>query len=180
MEAREATGQSLPRTGCGERKPGLMERAQQFIEEDRKKWGGMTPGAMARLGLAELREAFSLGGNIAQPTPYGMFGNVTPGEVAAERRDDPHVQQWEQEPMAKQDQPTPSQVIDNAKSALPDRQGQQQGNAIGQDKGSVHGGGQTPSPSQVIDNPQTYLTPEQKQHGQEQQHGHEHEHGRGM
>jgi len=82
--------------------------------------------------------------------------------------------------MAKQDQPTPSQVIDNAKSALPDRQGQQQGNAIGQDKGSVHGGGQTPSPSQVIDNPQTYLTPEQKQHGQEQQHGHEHEHGRGM
>jgi hypothetical protein len=183
VEAREATGQSLPRTGCGERKPGLMERARQFIEEDRKKWGGMTPGAMARLGLAELREAFSLGGNIAQPTPYGMYGNVTPGEVGDARADDPNVRRMDEEPHMKDkhNQPTPSQVIDNSKAVLPDRQGQQQGNAMGQDKGSVHGdSGRTPTPSQVIDNPQAYLTPEQKQHGQEQQHGHEHEHGRGM
>ena len=73
--------------------------------------------------------------------------------------------------------PTPSQIIDDPKSYLPEQQGQQQGNAMGQDTGSVHGnGGQTPTPSQVIDNPQAYLQTPEQQPGNEQQH----EHGRGM
>jgi hypothetical protein len=68
-----------------------------FLEGDRKKLGGMTPGAMTRLGLAELREAVSLDSGNEGSTPYGMYGTLTPGEVAAERRDDPQVQQLEQE-----------------------------------------------------------------------------------
>jgi hypothetical protein len=78
-------------------KPGLIAWLQRFIEADRKKWGGMSLGAHFRLGLAELREIFSLGGNVAQPTPLGMFGTVTPGEVAASRQDDPIVPQLDQE-----------------------------------------------------------------------------------
>ena len=72
-----------------EQPPGLMERVQQFVEDDRRKWGGMTPGAMGRLGLAELRDAVSLGGNVDPATPYGMYGTLTPGEVAAGRQDTP-------------------------------------------------------------------------------------------
>ena len=42
--------------------------------------------AMFRLGLKELRELGNLhGSNIAQPTEMGLFGTITPGEVAAAR-----------------------------------------------------------------------------------------------
>src|SRR3954471_19508977 len=97
-----------------DRKPGLVGRAwagvQQFVEEDRKKIGGMTLGAMARLGLAEFREVFSPGGNIAQPTPYGMYGTLTPGEVSSAR--DPQAPQMEEEMSmnARQQIPSPSEI----------------------------------------------------------------------
>ena len=75
-----------------------MQRVENMIEKDRQKWGGMTPGTMGRLGLAELREAVSFGGNVAQPTPYGMYGTLTPGEVGAARdKDGQTVRQMEEE-----------------------------------------------------------------------------------
>lgn len=98
------------RDAGAEKQPSLVDRVMDavaevsdFVKEDRQKLGGMTMGAHGRLGLAELREAFSMGGNIEQPTPYGMYGAVTPGEVAAGRQDDKQnesqSQQMEQEPM---------------------------------------------------------------------------------
>jgi hypothetical protein len=48
--------------------------------------GDGTLGAMARLGMQELRNAVSLGPeSVEAPTPYGMYGNITPGEVSQER-----------------------------------------------------------------------------------------------
>ena len=45
--------------------------------------GDGTLGAMARLGLSELRNAVSMGAeSVEAPTPYGMYGNITPGEVS--------------------------------------------------------------------------------------------------
>jgi hypothetical protein len=123
--------------GGEEQKPGLMQRGwdgiQQALAEDRKKWGGMTPGAMVRLGLAELREAFSLGGNIAQPTPLGMYGTLTPGEVGSARDNDPNVRQMEEEPLMNDNQrlPSPSEIADG-KTAAAMHGGQQQA-------GKVHG-----------------------------------------
>lgn len=43
--------------------------------------------AMARLGLRELRSSMYTGSNVAQ-NEYGVFGSMTPGEVADQRRDD--------------------------------------------------------------------------------------------
>jgi hypothetical protein len=86
-----------------QQQPGLLSRAvaavKEFVEEDRKKIGGMTLGAHARLGLAELRGAFSLGGNVEQPTPLGMYGTLTPGEVGAARENENgDVRRMEEEP----------------------------------------------------------------------------------
>jgi hypothetical protein len=82
-----------------EQKPGLVQRVADFLEADRKKWGGMSPGAYFRLGLAELREAFSFGGNVAQSTPLGMYGTLTPGEVGTAREDNSNLRQMEEEPL---------------------------------------------------------------------------------
>src|SRR3954447_11021771 len=159
-----------------DRQPGLVGRVQRFVEEDRKKIGGMTLGASLRLGLAELREAFSLGGNIEQPTPYGMYGTLTPGEVASNRRDDPQsVQQMEEESqMDKHNPMNPGEIIDRVNGGTP-------GQEAGKDRGNaaMHGNGsQLPTPGQIIDRPTAYLPEQQEQHGQE--HGQEQEHGRGM
>lgn len=70
--------------------------------------------AWLRLGLAEARQIFSLGGNIEQPTPYGMFGTQTPGEIADARRDKP-------ERAAAEGLPLPSDVLDNPKAYLPEQ-----------------------------------------------------------
>ena len=86
-----------------QQQPGLLSRVgaavKEFVAEDRKKLGGMTPGAMVRLGVAELRGAFSLGGNVEQPTPLGMYGTLTPGEVGAARENENgDVRRMEEEP----------------------------------------------------------------------------------
>jgi hypothetical protein len=44
--------------------------------------------AVGRLGVHELRAAFYPGSNIAQHTEYGLYGTMTPGEVAEARRGD--------------------------------------------------------------------------------------------
>lgn len=66
-----------------------MSKLSELIEADRKKVGGMTAGAMARLGLAELRQATALDGSVAAntPTPLGIYGTLTPGEVSAARQE---------------------------------------------------------------------------------------------
>lgn len=69
-------------------KPGFFARVANFVQNDRQKWGGLSLAAHARLGLSELRQAVSLGGNVEQPTPYGMWGNITPGEIASGRQAD--------------------------------------------------------------------------------------------
>jgi hypothetical protein len=68
----------------------LAGRVQRAIENDRKKVGGMTAGAMGRLGLAELRQATVLDGSVAAQTqtPLGMYGTLTPGEVSGARQDE--------------------------------------------------------------------------------------------
>jgi hypothetical protein len=45
--------------------------------------------AWFRQGMAELRAAMYPESNVAQPTQYGMVGTKTPGEVSAERADQP-------------------------------------------------------------------------------------------
>jgi hypothetical protein len=82
-----------------EPRPGLGQRVSELLEADRQKLGGMTFGAMFRLGLAELREAFSPGGNIAQSTPLGMYGTMTPGEVGTAREAKADLRQMEEEPL---------------------------------------------------------------------------------
>jgi hypothetical protein len=138
---------SAQQAGGDEQKPGLMQRGwdglQQALAEDRKKWGGMTPGAMFRLGLAELREAFSPGGNITQPTPLGMYGTLTPGEVGSARDNDPNVRQMEEEPIMNDDQrlPSPSEIADGQTAAAMHGGQQQaaQARAEGGMQGPEHG-----------------------------------------
>ena len=72
---------------------GWRARIEAFVENDKKKIGGMTFDAFGRLGLAELRQAVTLDGSIADrtPTPYGMYGTLTPGEVSAARQSEEGV-----------------------------------------------------------------------------------------
>jgi hypothetical protein len=82
--------------------------------------GDKSFGAWMRLGLAELHQAASMGGNVEQPTPYGMFGNPTPGQV--DNQPNP-------------DLPTPSQVIDNPTAYLPaPSPGQERGHDQGHER----------------------------------------------
>jgi hypothetical protein len=55
-------------------------------ENPEPKIGAGHFGAMARLGLAELRAASVFSeSNIVQPSPYGIAGTKTPGEVQEDR-----------------------------------------------------------------------------------------------
>jgi hypothetical protein len=158
-----------------EQTPGVLGRAldgiQQFVESDQKKLGGMHAGAMLRLGLSEIREVFSWpGGNIAQPTPYGMAGTLTPGEVYSARRDNDNAQHLEEgSTMDTNRLPSPAEIA-AGKDVGARGQDHGQERLQGQEKGSVHGEQNlNPSPSQIADNPQP--------HAPEQQHGMEHDHG---
>jgi hypothetical protein len=167
-----------------EQKPGLMQRVwnavQKFLEEDRKKWGGMTPGAMLRLGLAELREAFSFGGNIAQPTPLGMYGTLTPGEVGEARDTNPRIQQMEQESRMNDNQrlPSPSEIAEGRGVTA-----REQGNVHSRADaaGSIHGDQKQnlPSPSEIADSQDAQQGQQQNQQ-QNQSQKHNQNRGRGM
>jgi hypothetical protein len=50
--------------------------------EDKPKIGAGHAGAMVRKGLEELRASVYPGSNVAQPSNYGLYGTLTPGEVA--------------------------------------------------------------------------------------------------
>lgn len=67
----------------------LMGRIKEMAENDRQKIGGMTLGASARLGLAELRDAVAIDGSVSDrtQTPLGMYGTLTPGEISAARQE---------------------------------------------------------------------------------------------
>lgn len=104
-----------PRSGS----PGLAAWLKEVAEADRRKWGGMTLGAHARLGLGELREAVSLKSGNEAVTPLGMWGTMTPGEVGAARQDDPQRGALEDEP--ERAPPSPGDI------------------AYGRDGGSIYG-----------------------------------------
>jgi len=55
---------------------------------EEKKVGEGHLGAMGRMGVGELRSAVYPGSNVAQPSEYGLYGTLTPGEVAESRRGD--------------------------------------------------------------------------------------------
>ena len=57
-------------------------------DDKTRKAGAGHLEAMARLGLRELRAAMYPNGNIAQQSEYGLYGTLTPGEVAESRRND--------------------------------------------------------------------------------------------
>lgn len=52
------------------------------------KFGTGRASAMARQGLRELRAAMYPNSNVAQSGEYGLYGTMTPGEVAESRRDE--------------------------------------------------------------------------------------------
>ena len=52
--------------------------------------------AMARQGLRELRGSLYTGSNIAQQPEYGLYGTMTPGEIADARRDQPALSMEEE------------------------------------------------------------------------------------
>jgi hypothetical protein len=55
-----------------------------------EKFGEGHAAAMLRLGLDETRSLLYPDSNIAQPVEYGIYGTLTPGEVADSRRDTGH------------------------------------------------------------------------------------------
>jgi hypothetical protein len=57
-------------------------------DDNTRKIGEGHAAAMARLGLRELRAAMYPSGNVAQQSEYGLYGTLTPGEVAESRRND--------------------------------------------------------------------------------------------
>ena len=52
------------------------------------KIGSEHLAAMGRQGLRELRAAMYPSSNVAQQSEYGLYGTMTPGEVAESRRGD--------------------------------------------------------------------------------------------
>jgi hypothetical protein len=69
------------------------------MQEDKQttKIGAGHAAAMARLGLRELRSAFYPQSNIAQQTEHGLYGSLTPGEVAEGKREQSLDLEQEQE-----------------------------------------------------------------------------------
>jgi hypothetical protein len=65
-------------------------------EKSETKIGAGHAGAMFRQGLAELRGAMYPESNVAQPAQYGLYGTLTPGEVAAAKKE--HVRDGNEEP----------------------------------------------------------------------------------
>lgn len=148
--------QNGPPGGASQREsPGLAAWVKEVIEADRRKWGGMTLGAHARLGLAELREAASLQSGSEAATPLGMWGTMTPGEVGAARQDGPQRGPLEDEP--ENAPPSPGDIA----------YGREGGSVYGptaqpgQDRGSVYGDRQPdaplPSPSAIAKDQQRDL-----------------------
>ncbi|MGD9790601.1 MAG: hypothetical protein AB7Q00_12630 [Phycisphaerales bacterium] len=70
-------------------------------DERESKIGAGHASAMMRQGLSELRGVFFNESNVAQPTQYGIYGHVTPGEVAKEREQTDLAQSPDQEPQQK-------------------------------------------------------------------------------
>jgi hypothetical protein len=60
------------------------------MSDETRKIGTGHAAAMARMGLRELRAVMYPGGNVAQQPEYGLYGTMTPGEVAESRRGEEH------------------------------------------------------------------------------------------
>lgn len=69
------------------------------MSDDKPKFGAGHAGAMWRQGLSELRNGFYPESNIARgQVEYGIWGTLTPGEVARER--DESVRDLNNEPQS--------------------------------------------------------------------------------
>jgi hypothetical protein len=86
----------------------------EAIAADRKKWGGLALESHGRLGWAEIGQAFVFRdqSDIHQPTPLGMPGHPTPGEVGAARDHDPAEFQPEQS-VENSRPPSPSDIAED-------------------------------------------------------------------
>lgn len=58
-------------------------------EPAERKIGEGHASAMLRQGIRELRGSLYTGSNVAQQSEYGLYGTMTPGEIAEARRGDP-------------------------------------------------------------------------------------------
>lgn len=79
-----------------------------MMSSETPKWGSEHASAMFRQGLRELRGALYPESNVAQQPEYGLYGTVTPGEVAASRRDsivEEKLQQIDNQPAPEQEPP---------------------------------------------------------------------------
>ena len=65
--------------------------------------------AWLRQGLREVRAAIYPESNVAQPPEYGLYGTMTPGEIAESRRPDPTP--------SLEEEPKPSPLTDSLKQA---------------------------------------------------------------
>lgn len=65
--------------------------------DDKPKIGAGHWSAMGRQGLRELRGALYPDSNVAQQPEYGLYGTLTPGEIAADRNTVEHEQTPDQE-----------------------------------------------------------------------------------
>ncbi len=97
----------------------IAEKLNAAVENDRKKVGGLMLPTMGRLGVEEVRRALYPDSNVVAPTMYGMPGTLTPGEVAADRREEAAVQGPDQEPdpLAQ----AQSQARDTARDVRPEK-----------------------------------------------------------
>lgn len=64
------------------------EQSEKKAPAPHQKIGAGHASAMWRQGLRELRGALYSESNVAQPSEYGLYGTMTPGEVAEARRPD--------------------------------------------------------------------------------------------
>ena len=60
--------------------------SEQPEERQSPKIGAGHVAAMGRQGLRELRGALYPDSNVAQPPEYGLYGTMTPGEIAEDRK----------------------------------------------------------------------------------------------
>ncbi len=71
--------------------------------------------AMGRLGVQEARSIVYPGSNIAQHSEYGLYGTLTPGEVAESRRGDDRD--------LDEESPRSSSILANSMQKAKDRSG---------------------------------------------------------
>jgi len=87
-------------------------------DDQTPKIGAGHVSAMGRQGLRELRAALYPDSNVAQHPEYGLYGTLTPGEIAADRKST----EIEQTPDQEQQPSVLADRLSRAEERIPDRQ----------------------------------------------------------